>query len=242
MLEGKERTEEEFVHTFNTLYGAGKQIVLSSDRPPEALSQLAERLRDRFSWGLSVELEPPDLATRIAVLWRLAASTDTDLDGPGVLARSPPALPGNVRLLEGAMTRVLAFASAASRAGLPAARPARARRRSEGDEPAARTRADRRGDPGGGLRRLGVPRPSCAPRSRTPRVAQARQVAMYLARELTGLSLAAIARSFDRDHTTVLHAVRAVNGRLEPGSDTSTAIHRVRSTLGRAGRRRSADR
>ena len=72
VLEGKQRTEEEFVHTFNTLHAAGKQIVLSSDRPPEALSKLAERLRDRFDWGLRVELEPPDLRTRIAVLWRLA--------------------------------------------------------------------------------------------------------------------------------------------------------------------------
>ena len=85
VLEGKPRTEEEFVHTFNTLHAAGKQIVLSSDRPPEALSQLAERLRDRFDWGLRVELEPPDLRTRIAVLWRIAASSAADLPDPGVL-------------------------------------------------------------------------------------------------------------------------------------------------------------
>ena len=75
VLEGKQATEEEFVHTFNTLHAAGKQIVLSSDRPPEALSKLAERLRDRFNWGLRVELEPPDLRTRIAVLWRIASAS-----------------------------------------------------------------------------------------------------------------------------------------------------------------------
>ena len=83
VLEGKQATEEEFVHTFNTLHAAGKQIVLSSDRPPEALSKLAERLRDRFNWGLRVELEPPDLRTRIAVLWRIASASCDQPPGAG---------------------------------------------------------------------------------------------------------------------------------------------------------------
>ena len=111
VLEGKPRTEEEFVHTFNTLYGQGKQIVLSSDRPPEALSQLAERLRDRFRWGLQVELEAPDLPTRIALLWRMASDSSPDLPEPGVLHEIATRVPENVRVLEGAMTRVLAVAS-----------------------------------------------------------------------------------------------------------------------------------
>ncbi len=234
VLEGKERTEEEFVHTFNTLYGAGKQIVLSSDRPPEALSQLAERLRDRFSWGLTVELEAPDLATRIAVLWRLAASTDTDLEGPGVLEAIAARAPGNVRLLEGAMTRVLAVASLLRE---PVSLPLVQRALGVGQkaiEPAPEP-ADLPSIEAAVCAVYGLTPAELRSPSRAAKVVQARQVAMYLARELTGLSLAAIARSFDRDHTTVLHAVRAVTGRLEPGSDTSTAIHRVRSTLGRAG-------
>ena len=110
VLEGKPATEEEFVHTFNTLHAAGKQIVLSSDRPPEALSKLAERLRDRFDWGLRVELEAPDLRTRIAVLWRLASATAEPPD-PRVLQEIASSVPENVRVLEGAMTRVMAIAS-----------------------------------------------------------------------------------------------------------------------------------
>ncbi len=110
VLEGKERTEEEFVHTFNALYSAGKQIVLSSDRPPEALSRLAERLRDRFGWGLTVEVEPPDLRTRMALLWRLAGDQQPGVE-PGVLHEIARRAPGNIRLLEGAMTRVLAISS-----------------------------------------------------------------------------------------------------------------------------------
>ncbi len=111
VLEGKQRTEEEFVHTFNTLHAAGKQIVLSSDRPPEALSRLAERLRDRFRWGLQVELEPPDLRTRVALLWRLASDAGPELADPAVLQEIATRVPENVRVLEGAMTRVLAVAS-----------------------------------------------------------------------------------------------------------------------------------
>jgi chromosomal replication initiator protein len=110
-LEGKAKTEEEFVHTFNALHISGKQIVLSSDRPPEALSRLAERLRDRFAWGLRAEIEPPDLRTRIAVLWRLAGDRAEELPEPAVLQEIATRVPGNVRLLEGAMTRVIAVAS-----------------------------------------------------------------------------------------------------------------------------------
>ncbi len=114
VLEGKARTEEEFVHTFNALYAAGKQIVLCGDRPPEALAQLAQRLRDRFGWGLTVELEPPDLRTRIALLWRMAARSAPDLPEPLALQEIAGRVPGNVRLLEGAMTRVVAMASVLS--------------------------------------------------------------------------------------------------------------------------------
>jgi chromosomal replication initiator protein len=85
VLEGKQRTEEEFVHTFNALHAAGKQIVLSSDRPPQALSQLAERLRDRFQWGLCVDLDAPDLRTRVALLWRIASDAAPELPDPAVL-------------------------------------------------------------------------------------------------------------------------------------------------------------
>ena len=110
-LEGKEQTQEEFVHTFNALHAGGKQIVLSSDRPPDALARLAERLRDRFRWGLCSELGPPDLRTRTTLLWRMATGGDVELPDAGAIREIASLAAGNVRQLEGAMTRVVALSS-----------------------------------------------------------------------------------------------------------------------------------
>ena len=242
VLEGKERTEEEFVHTFNALYGAGKQIVLCADRPPSALSRLADRVRDRFDWGLTVELEPPDLRARMALLWRLASAAEGCLPEPAALREIAVRAPANVRLLEGAMTRVLALGSLLQEPLTPelvrrALAPA-------GDAGPQSVEAEKRI----GVEAIqdavcaaqGIDRATLLSAQRTPRIAQARQLAMYLARELTSLSLTQIAQAFDRDHTTVLHALRAVSGRLEPGSETAAAIHRVRARLGDSGSRHHA--
>jgi chromosomal replication initiator protein len=231
VLEGKQRTEEEFVHTFNTLYGAGKQIVLSSDRPPEALSRLADRLRDRFRWGLRVEIERPDLRTRIALLWRLASDAERDPPEPAVLQEIATRVPDNVRVLEGAMTRVLAVASLLSEPlSMPLVRRAlgESSRAPATAEPPTLAAIQEAVCTVGGLTRQEL----LSPR-RSARVVRSRQLAMYVARELTPLSLTEIARGFNRDHTTVLHAVRSVSARLEPGSETAEAVHRVRATLGR---------
>ena len=231
VLEGKERTEEEFVHTFNTLFAAEKQIVLSSDRSPEALSRLAERLRDRFSWGLRVELGQPDLRTRIALLWRLAGDHGRAPAEPAVLHEIAIRAPGNVRLLEGAMTRVLAIASLLSeplstpivhRALGPERPPASA----SGQIPTLEAIQD------AACAVHGLSRNELLSHRRAAPIAHARQQAMYLSRELTQLSLVEIARGFNRDHSTVLHATRAVAGRLEPGSDTAEEIHKTRLKLG----------
>ncbi len=235
VLEGKQRTEEEFVHTFNALFAAGKQIVLSSDRPPEALSRLAERLRDRFRWGLQVELEPPDLRTRIALLWRLAADADRDLPEPAVLHEIATRVPANVRVLEGAMTRVLAVSSLLSEPlSTPVVRRALGSvdppRRSTAQTPTLTAIQD------AVCAASGLSRSEILSPRRSARVSHARQLAMYLARELTPLSLAEIARGFDRDHSTVLHAIRSVSGRLEPGSETAATLHTVRATLERGDR------
>jgi chromosomal replication initiator protein len=234
-LEGKAQTAEEFFHTFNALHAAGKQVVLSSDRPPEALSGLAERLRDRFAWGLTVELEPPDLRTRIALLWRLAADRAADLPEPAVLHEIATRVPGNVRVLEGAMTRVLAVSSLLSE---PLSTSIVHRALSEESGPARVAPAT-----APTLEAIqeavcavhGVSREELLSARRSAKVAHARQLAMYLARELTPLSLSEIARRFDRDHTTVLHAMRAVDGRRARGSDTDLAIHTVHRTLGITG-------
>jgi chromosomal replication initiator protein len=239
VLEGKARTEEEFVHTFNALFAAGKQIVLSSDRPPEALAQLAQRLRDRLQWGLCVALEPPDLRTRITLLWRMAARSAPELPDPGALQAIADRVPGNVRLLEGAMTRVVATASVLSE---PITTPLVHRTL----EPPGGGKAPPAPAAGAGppsvaaiqeavVSVLGVTRDELLSPRRTPRVVRARQLAMYLTRELTPLSLVQIAREFDRDHSTVLHSIRSVSQRLEPGSETSQAVHRVRLDLGATG-------
>lgn len=232
VLEGKQRTEEEFVHTFNTLHAAGKQIVLSSDRPPEALSRLAERLRDRFNWGLRVELEAPDLRTRIAVLWRIASDSSPGLPDPVVLNEIAAHVPENVRVLEGAMTRVMAVASLLSE---PLSTPVVRRALGRPEEGQAKSTAE---PPSLGAIQdavcvvNGLSKDDLLSARRTPRIAQSRQLAMYMARELTPLSLTEIARGFDRDHTTVLHAIRTVAGRIEPGSETTQAIHSVHCRLG----------
>ena len=229
VLEGKQVTEEEFVHTFNTLHAAGKQIVLSSDRPPEALSRLAERLRDRFDWGLRVEIEPPDLRTRIAVLWRLA-SDSSQLPEPGILQEIAASVPvERPRSRGGDDPRDRPLITTA-RTALAAARP-----------PCARAGPPRRLPPPPPSRRLSTPSrtpsapstaspaPTCSRRRVSERIVRARQMAMYMARELTSLSLAEISRGFDRDHSTVAHAIRAVEAKLEPGSETSLAHpHRPR--------------
>ena len=238
VLEGKERTEEEFVHTFNTLHAAGKQIVLSSDRPPEALSRLAERLRDRFDWGLRVELEAPDLRTRIAVLWRLASDSSRETPDPAVLHEIASSIPSNVRVLEGAMTRVLAVASLLSE---PLSPPVV--RRALG-KPAGEAAARPTAEPPT-LEAIqdavcavnGVSKADLMSSSRSVPVVRARQLAMYIAREQTSLSLAEIARGFDRDHSTVSHAIHSVEAKLKPGSETLVRINTVHAALGTRPRR-----
>jgi chromosomal replication initiator protein len=229
-LEGKEQTAEEFFHTFNALHAAGKQLVLSSDRPPGALSGLAERLRDRFAWGLTVEIEPPDLRTRIAVLWRLASDRAGELPEPAVLNEIAARVPGNVRVLEGAMTRVLALSSLL-REPLTTSIVRQALDVDRGATPGRPTPSlEQIQDAVCAVHRIS--REELLSPRRSPRIAQTRQLAMYLARELTGLSLSDIARAFDRDHTTVMHAIRAVGARLEPGSEASSAVHKVCTSLG----------
>ena len=238
VLEGKERTQEEFVHTFNALHAAGKQIVLSSDRPPEAITRLAERLRDRFGWGLCAELGCPDLPTRTALLWRMTLESPLEMGDPAALKQIAAQVLGNVRRLQSAMTRVAAVASMLSEPVTPSL----AQQALDSSPSADSTRFSHRESPAADSPSVdAIQEAICSVRSvsrqdllstkRTSRISHARQLAMYLARQETSLSLAQIAREFNRDHTTVLHAVRTVSARLAPESETTATLHRTRELL-----------
>jgi chromosomal replication initiator protein len=231
-LENKPKTEEEFFHTFNELYASGSQLVLSSDRPPEALAALTERLRDRFAWGLTVQLQAPDLPTRVALLRRLASDRAIPVADPEALRRIALATPTNLRKLEGALTRVAAYSSLVGR-------PPCAELVAEALTEVGRTTSIGPGE--GGLGIEAIQRAVCgvlhvsaeelrSPRRR-PNLVRARQLGMYVARNQTTLSLAEIARAFNRDHSTVLHSIRAIEKRLEPGSDIHRALEAIQQRL-----------
>jgi chromosomal replication initiator protein len=212
-LEGKSRTADEFFHTFNALYEGGAQIVLSADRLPRELSALAERLRHRFQWGLTVELEPPDHSTRLAFLDRLLLERQDNVD-PQLRDTLVSRASDNLGLLEAALTRITALASLT---GAPvdlelldrALPRSFASRRTTDDERAAEIRRLV-------SERLQIDAEALLSSTRTPTISRARQLAMHLTRELTDLSLPQIARHFGRrDHTTVLYAQRQVRRRSE---------------------------
>ncbi len=237
-LEGKPRTEDEFFHTFNELYGSGSQIVLSSDRPPEAIERLSSRLRDRFAWGLAVEVEGPDLSTRIALLRRLAVERAIGISDGEVLRLIAERVPANLRKLEGALTKVAAFASLQGETPTEAIARSALDQRWDRGEGAAQIGSNDRGQAGiEAIKRATCdvlrvsPADLCSPR-RSPNLVRARQLAIYVSRQRTDASLAEIARAFDRDHSTILHSIRTVEKRLEPGSDIHRALESIHDRLG----------
>ncbi len=206
-LENKERTQEEFFHTFNTLYNANKQIVISSDRPPKQLTTLEDRLRSRFEWGLITDIQPPELETRIAILRKKAAQDK--LNAPDdVLEYIASKISTNIRELEGALIRVTAFASL-NRQGVDLSLaeivlkdliPNESNPQITGATIMAQTAAY-----------FSLTLDDLCGTSRSRVLVNARQIAMYLCRELTELSLPKIGQMFGgRDHTTVMHADRKI--------------------------------
>jgi chromosomal replication initiator protein len=237
-LENKPQTEEEFFHTFNALYEAGSQIVLSSDRPPQAHSRLAERLRDRFEWGLCAELTQPDLRTRLAVLSRLATEALPELSresADALLREVASQAPPNLRRLEGALTRVVAFASMMGRP--PTAELAREvlRSPSERDHPSEPARGDLEAIQEAVCVVLHLSRDELLSAQRKPPIVRARQLAIYVARLRLSLSLGDLAQAFRRDRATILHSLRAVERDLSPGTATADALQRVHHELDRVG-------
>ena len=206
-LERAERTQEEFFHTFNTLHNATKQIVITSDRPPKQLITLEDRLRTRFEWGLITDVQAPDLETRIAILRKKAAQER--LNAPSeVLEFIASKIQSNIRELEGALIRVTAFASL-NRQGVDLTLAEIVLKdlfpQSEGPELTASTIMATCAD------YFSVSVEDLCGTSRSRVLVTARQIAMYLCRELTALSLPKIGQTFGgRDHTTVMHADRKI--------------------------------
>ena len=210
-ISGKERTQEEFFHTFNDLYESRKQIVVSSDRSPKEISEIEERLRSRFEWGLIADIQPPDFETRVAILKKKAGLERVRLaDDVAYLIASR--VKSNIRELEGSLTRMIAFCALTGREmSVDLAQEVLADL--WGDEEKIITIEQ--------IQRsvaefFGVKFSDFKAKNRTRAVAFPRQIAMYLARQLTHASLAEVGRAFGgKDHTTVLHAVDKIQTLLQ---------------------------
>jgi chromosomal replication initiator protein len=202
-IAGKEGLQEEFFHTFNSLHGANKQVVISSDRMPDAIPTLEERLRGRFKWGLITDIQPPDLETRLAIL-RNKSERDRVLVPDETLEFIATNIATNIRELEGALIRVTAFASLNQVPITTDLAETQLADLLNDSKPKARTDEELLADIAAILK---FPVEDLKGRSRQRPLVTARQIAMYVFRELTDLSYPAIARLFGgRDHTTVIHA------------------------------------
>ncbi|MGI6143055.1 MAG: chromosomal replication initiator protein DnaA [bacterium] len=228
-LAGKERTQEEFFHTFNALHEASKQIVISSDRPPKEIPTLEERLRSRFEWGLITDMQPPDLETRVAILRKKAELDKLNIDND-VLLYIATKIDTNIRELEGALIRVMAFssltntteitvdlASEALKDILPDSKPKIITIKNIIEVVAEH---------------FHLTTEEITGKKRTHAVAYPRQIAMYLCRELTDSSLPKIGEEFGgRDHTTVMHANEKIKKELEEDPELQRNIEEIKKKL-----------
>ncbi|MDE3723420.1 chromosomal replication initiator protein DnaA [Nocardiopsis sp. N85] len=226
-LENKEQTQEEFFHTFNTLHNSDKQIVISSDRPPKQLTTLEDRMRSRFEWGLLTDVQPPELETRIAILRKKAVQEGLAAP-PEVLEFIASKISTNIRELEGALIRVTAFASL--------------NRQSVDLDLTSQVLRDL--VPGADVPEVtagaimsqtaayfGLTVEDLCGTSRSRVLVTARQIAMYLCRELTDLSLPKIGQQFGRDHTTVMHADRKVRALMAERRSIYNQVHELTSRI-----------
>jgi chromosomal replication initiator protein len=236
-LAEKMKTEEEFFHTFNALYESGAQLVIASDRRPRDIGVIEARLQERFEHGLVAELEPPDFEARMAILRKRARIDSLAEVADDTLAEVAHCVNSSVRSLEGALIRVVAYASLRGEHATPGlARQVLERLYPSGGDSAACT-IEQIQEAAADL--FAVSRAQLLARDRTPRVTFARQVAMYVARELTDETLPAIGRGFGgRNHTTVLHAHRRISADMRSDQHTLEAVDALRTRVGE----RSADR
>jgi chromosomal replication initiator protein len=232
-LERKTKTEEEFFHTFNALHDSGRQIVLTSDRPPADLRALEDRLRERFQAGLVADITPPEFTTRMAILRKLAHNDGIEVADDRALTAIAERVRSNVRALEGALIRTVAFSSLTGRPLTGAL----AQEVLDGLYPktgaAARTARSVTEIQVATARHFGISTDELLSSARSPRIAWPRQVAMYLSRELTDESLPSIGRHFGgRDHTTVLHACRRASTRITDDTESREAVEKLCRDLG----------
>src|ERR1700687_4658270 len=210
-ISGKERTQEEFFHTFNDLYEARKQIIVSSDSAPKEIPEIEERLRSRFEWGLIADIQPPDFETRVAILKKKAEIERVRLpDDVAYLIASR--IKANIREIEGSLTRMIAFCSLSGREmSVELAQEVLSDLWGEDEKIITIEHIQRKV-----AEFFGVKLGDMRAKNRTKAVAFPRQIAMYLARQLTHASLAEVGRMFGgKDHTTVLHAVEKIHGMLQ---------------------------
>ena len=225
-IAGKESTQEEFFHTFNTLHGQDKQIIVSSDRPPKALVTLEERLRSRFEWGLTADIQPPDLETRLAILRSKAERTGRQVSDE-ILESIARRVQSNIRELEGALNRILAFADLSGTSLTPNL-----------VEVALADLLPQRSDIAPGkiielvAKEWQTSVDALMGRDRSQKIAQPRQVAMYLLRKETDASLPQIGEVLGgRDHTTVMYAIQKISGDIETKADLRKRVVNIKQQL-----------
>ncbi len=220
-IAGKERTQEEFFHTFNALHEANKQIIISSDRPPKEIPTLEDRLRSRFEWGLIADIQPPDLETRIAILRKKAEIEGIDVPNE-VMVHIANKIQSNIRELEGALVRIVAYSSLTNKEvtielASEALKDIFSASKSKQITPSLIKEVV--------SEYYGIKVEDLDSKKRTRSISYPRQIAMYLCRELTDLSLPKIGEEFGgRDHTTVIHANEKISKEIETDPDVKMRI------------------
>lgn len=225
---GKERTQEEFFHTFNALYEASKQIVLSSDKPPKEILTLEERLRSRFEWGLIADIQAPDMETRVAILRKKSQQERYDIPDE-VLSYIAENIESNIRELEGALNRVIAYASLT---GSPITLELAQNCLKQLLAGISKTNINYNTIMKVVARYYDISPEMLTTHKRSRDIAHPRQVAMYLCRELTDMSLPKIGQVFGgRDHTTVMHACEKIQEAIEQSSELRRTIMELKRNI-----------
>lgn len=229
-IEKKERTQEEIFHTFNTLYEANKQIIISSDRPPKEITTLEERLRSRFEWGLIADIQPPDYETRVAILRNKSElegleTTDALVEVIGVIAEK---IQSNIRELEGAFIRVIAYANlTGQKINRELAKEVLKDVFSSKDRPVTPELVKKHV-----CKHFNIKQADLESSKRSRNLAFPRQIAMYICRDMTDLSLPKIGEAFgNRDHTTVLHACDKISNEVKINESLRDVVKEIEKTI-----------